>query len=72
MFVQRYSIKNATTLKSTSFVAYSVHVVLLISSAVYRQRLVDKGLRVVTVLAVRMETCKESDMSGERRREWAP
>lgn len=49
-FVQVFSDKTGTTMKSTALVAYPVHVVLLNKSAVYQQWLVGKQLTLVGFL----------------------
>lgn len=66
-FVQVFSDNSAMELKSRALVAYPVHDMLLNKDAMYRQNLVEKRLSLVGFLLLKMETCKESDLSGEGR-----
>lgn len=50
---------------STALVPYPVHVVLLNSSAVYRWGLVENRLILVAFLPEKMDTCEDSELSGE-------
>lgn len=66
-FVQVFANNAETTLKSTAPEMYPVHILLLNSSAVYRQCLVENGLIFVGFLFAKLETCMESEPRGESR-----
>lgn len=62
--------ETVTTLKSTGFVAYPVHVMLL-KTAMYLQCLAKNQLPLVGRLPAKVETCGESELSSEGRGKWA-
>lgn len=63
-FVQLFSGKKATTLKSTDLVVYPVHVILLNFSTRRRQRLISNEYMLVVILP---ECYSDEQLEGEGR-----
>lgn len=58
-YAQLYSNRTGTTVNTSEIEVYLVLVLLLYSSAIYRQRLVENGV-TLGFLSAKMEKCKES------------
>lgn len=63
--VNVFTYKTSMMLNNTAVVAYSVHIVLLNSSAAYWLRFFENVLTLMVILPAKMDCCKESELSGK-------
>lgn len=66
-FVQVFHDKAAKTLNITSLASYTVHIVLLTSSVMYWQCLVENGVTLVESLPAKIKMSEKSERRSEAR-----